>query len=114
MIPGSSISISNKSVAKWVNKSDNKSCGIETYVKEAPGAIGHWVTLGTPSIQGVSRCNKPCQCIERPSSGSVISLRTVTKGPDEPKLINKCTLKKNHLESRLPSLLQLQVQETRR
>lgn len=33
------------------------------YRKVWPSMIGHWVTIGTPSIHGVSRCRIPCQWI---------------------------------------------------
>jgi len=50
----------------------------QTHVKVDPGAIGHWLILGTPSIQGVSFCSSPCQWMLVPSSGPEILLWTVT------------------------------------
>ena len=48
------------------------------YVNVDPGAIGHCEIPGTPSIQGVPFCSKPCQWIAVPSSGSVNAFVTVT------------------------------------
>lgn len=51
---------------------------MNVYVKVFPGAIGHWVMPGTPSIHGVPFCRKPCQCTDVPSTGALMSFLTLT------------------------------------
>lgn len=66
------------------------------------GAIGHWVSSGTPSIQGVLVCKTPCQWIA--SAADVITLDTSTTTLS-PLHTFKEKIRKVHTKSRMYTVL---------
>jgi len=77
MVPRSTIQVGFETVSS-TSQDMLYAQNIKTYVKAAPGAIGHCWTLGTPSYHGVAVCRRPCQWSVVPSSGSDILFVTCT------------------------------------